>query len=122
VTEIEGFLFRQLVLKDAVPFLRKLSFINSEVSIELVSFPDRASSMTAVFSNAVVESLWFDEDDPVEWPLDIIGFESYQSGAQHRFVLNCSSVEWGWRSDWPVISVPGALQLTEPQKPADTKA
>lgn len=103
MTEVEEFLFAKLQLDNAAPFLRNLSLAGGTVSIELVSFPDRASTVKAIFNNAVMESLWFDEDS-TEWPLDIIGFDSYPAGPQHRFVLNCSSVEWGWRSDWPTIS------------------
>ena|SRR6185312_222786 len=102
MTEVEEFLFTKLQLNNAAPFLRNLSFADGTVSIELISFPDRTSTVKATFNNAVMETLWFD-DDPTEWPLDIMGFDCYPLGAQYRFVLNCSSIEWGWRSDWPTI-------------------
>jgi hypothetical protein len=103
MTEVEEFLFTKLQMNNAAPFLRNLSFSDGTVSIEVVSFPDQTSTVKATFNNAVMETLWFD-DDPTEWPLDIMGFDCYPLGGQHRFVLNCSSVEWGWRSDWPTIS------------------
>src|SRR5215469_4125504 len=98
MTEIEKFLFRHVQRDNAAPFLRSFSFADGAVSIELISFPNRASTAHAIFNNAVMESLWFDEEDPVEWPLDIIGLDCCQAEQQHRFVLNCSNVEWAWRS------------------------
>lgn len=122
MTEVEEFLFTKLQLDNAAPFLRNLSLAGGIISIELVSFPDRTSTVKATFNNALMESLWFDED-PTEWPLDIIGFDSYPAGSQYRFVLNCSSVEWGWRSDWPTISYAAiAPALNESPKPTNQNA
>lgn len=93
----------------------------SEGGISAYAFVDADGTLRrSSFRDAVMESLWFDKEDPVEWPLDIIGFDCYQAEQQIRFVLNCSNIEWAWRSKWPVIS--SGPQHTRPATPNNETA
>ena len=48
-------------------------------------------------------------------PRDIIGFDSYeQPTGRWKFVLHCSSVEWCFESDWPVMQRSPAEQSVAP--------
>lgn len=63
-----------------------------------------AAEVTATFSDAVMLSIWEDPAEKSEWPLDIIGFDSYPTGNRWKFVLNCDTIEWVWESTWPLLS------------------
>jgi hypothetical protein len=58
-----------------------------------------------VFEDAELRHVWADPDTKPEeaaLPWDIIGFDSTElAGGRWEFVVNCSVVEFCWRSAWP---------------------
>jgi hypothetical protein len=104
MSTVEQFIFDRLKLNGAAPFLQAFTLNDRTISVEIVSYPGRASRVISVFTNAIVESLSFDTDESLDWPIDIIGFDSYEAGERWRFVLFCTEAEWSWVSDWPVIA------------------
>jgi hypothetical protein len=97
---------------DCGHFVTAFNLTNSDVTIEFEPMdndrPDGATSVVAVFPNAVLNSY---EEDP-EWnrqfPLDPIGFDASPSGDRWKFVLHCDSVEWIWESEWPILRISSA--------------
>jgi hypothetical protein len=102
VTRIEEFLFTKLNGAGA-PFLASVAFAEQNVGIEIVSVPGGIRSIKAEFKRAVIESMEFDKDETIEWPLDIIGFDCYERDDRWRFVLHCTEAAWSWQSEWPIV-------------------
>ena len=51
------------------------------------------------------EQLLLEEGESLDFPLPIIGFESFpKQNDIWQFVLNASEVEWGFMSKWPTKS------------------
>jgi hypothetical protein len=103
VTRIETFLFTKLNLSQAALFLANVRYGNQSVSIEVISFPDQKRRIEAVFPHAVIETFEFDENERIEWPLDIIGFDCSAVGERWSFVLHYTEAEWSWHSEWPSV-------------------
>jgi hypothetical protein len=100
LTKIEAHLFGG----NRAHFVKAFGFADGQISVTIVPVePVGDADLTATFADARMESVWHDPSDRCEWPLDIIGFDSYQSGMQWRFVLNCGSIEWSWQSAWPEL-------------------
>lgn len=107
VTAIESFLLAGRNQSDPAPFVSKLSFSQGAVTVNVVSKPGRQELATLHFANATMKSVWFDGDEAIEWPLDVIGFDSYREGESWRFVVYCSSLEFEWVSAWPSKTTSG---------------
>jgi len=101
MTDIEALLWDPADRPAAAPCISRLSFAEGTLTLALVSVPTCRELTTLEFRGATITSMLFDEDDCVEWPLDIIGFDSYPEGEHWRFALNCSSIELRWNSAWP---------------------
>jgi hypothetical protein len=88
-------------------FVTSFDFANGVVTVTLKPIesdrPDGAASVIAVFAQAENLEFWEDVDAAWEYPLDIIGFDSYPLGDRWKFVLNCQTVEWIWEADWPSL-------------------
>lgn len=108
MTEIEKLLFDGLDPTNASPpvGLGKLRHQDETLTLLIVSLDSKKELAILKFTSVAITSLWFDEQDTIEWPLDMIGFDSYADGERWRFVLNCSSIEVGWRSMWPTRRLP----------------
>ncbi len=104
LTKIEAFIFGG----NRAHFVTALTSANSQITVTVVPVEDEPLSgtaeITATFPAAVVLSIWEDPAEKSEWPLDIIGFDSYPVGNRWKFVLNCDTIEWVWESAWPVLS------------------
>jgi len=51
------------------------------------------------------EEYLLDEDEVLEFPIPIIGFDSFPlPNGRWRFCLNAADIEWGFESDWPSIT------------------
>ena len=59
----------------------------------------------SIFGDAEIRHVWADNApsaEEVTLPWDIIGFDSKElPGGRWEFLINCSSVEFCWRSAWP---------------------
>jgi hypothetical protein len=101
--EIETYIFG----KDCAHFLN--AFHLSDLRISLAFSPMEPGTgclpedVIATFMNPTMEYVEQDGTEPVEWPLDVIGFDSHRCGDHWRFVLNCGTVEWSWTSEWPNV-------------------
>jgi len=104
MTQIEEFLFGKLQVVDTAPFLSALSYSEHKIFVKIVSFPGQTHRIKAEFPNPVIEAISFDENETIDWPLDIIGFDCYQVGIYWRFVLHCTELEWIWQSEWPTVA------------------
>jgi len=100
MTEIEAFLYGGVLPAGAV-CVRKIGFADSSLSVSLVEVPSGTEWAVLTFPQAVVSSIWFDDTEAIEWPLDIMGFDCSRAGSSWKFVLNCSSVEFMWTAEWP---------------------
>lgn len=100
MTDIEKFLWDGLA-PSSTPFVGQVGLADSVVSVVVVSGETGGELATLSFSDAAITSIWFDGKEPVQWPLDIVGFDSFPAGERWRFLLNCSSIELGWMSAWP---------------------
>ncbi len=99
MTEIEQFAFGAI---EGAPMVASFGFSENAVKIELVEIPHHRAIAKLEFKNAVITSVWFDSEEDLTWPLDIIGFDNHKHGNNCRFVLNCDLVEFVWTSDWPI--------------------
>jgi hypothetical protein len=97
MTEIEAFLYES----NEALLAANVGFADSTVTITVVSSQSRQPVSTLLFSGATIRTVWFDQNESTCWPLDIVGFESFPTGENWRFVLNCSTVEFSWISAWP---------------------
>jgi len=100
-TEIEKLVLDGADLSTVAPYAGKVTFADGLLIITVVAVPSGNEIATLLFPNATIASVWFDENDTVEWPLDIVGFDSQSTGEFWRFVLNCGSVELCRNSGWP---------------------
>ena len=86
--------------------------------LRVAPWEEPASWVQAVFFDAKLASVeeYADEEDGLDLPWDIIGFDSYELwSGRWRFVLHCSAVEWCFESEWPVIE----RRAAEPSAAAD---
>jgi hypothetical protein len=101
LTKIEQFVFGG----NSRHLLRALTSKSGAISITVTALDSKteARMTTAVFSDAAITGVWRDPEEVPEWPLEIIGFDSYPSGKRWKFVLNCDVIEWSWESEWPTL-------------------
>ena len=100
MTEIESFLYERIVQCEAV-LVGKLDFRDGVLSVSFVAEPGGTALSVLKFTDARITSIWVDEKDTIEWPLELIGFDCYAANPDWRFVLNCSCIEFCWTSGWP---------------------
>ena len=67
--------------------------------------PDMSRKKVAAFDNAVITSREIlEEGATLEYPWDIIGFDSYERGNdRYEFVLHCDEIEIAFESLWPKL-------------------
>jgi hypothetical protein len=107
LTKIEAYLFGG----NQAHFLKAFVCEDHRVIIVLTPMePNARGDVTATFADATMVSEWTDPEEPAEWPLDILGFDCYQSDDRWKFVLHCMVIEWVWESKWPEASLDGSKQ------------
>ena len=106
LSEVERFVFGG----HCAHFVTAFDFADGRVEIQFRPMEnnrqDGAAFVGGTFADAVILSVWTSPDETVEFPLDLIGFDSEPSGEQWRFTLFCGGVEWFWESAWPILSLP----------------
>ena len=103
LTKIEAFLFGG---GNQAHFVKAFEQAGKRIRITLTPMePSARGDVTATFGDVEMLSEWTDPEEPPERPLDILGFDWYQSGDQWKFVLHCMVIEWVWESKWPEMSM-----------------
>jgi len=101
LTEIEEFVLGDNVAHDLIALEKD----GNEWKIEVESCDSSHERKAFVFPEASeeYEQLLLEEDEALEFPLPIIGFESFAKANQKwRFLLNAGDAEWAFTSRWPV--------------------
>jgi hypothetical protein len=104
-SEIEAFLFADsgahlVTTFDATDHQIVIGFMPVETRLS----SNQTNLIKVIFSDVQRYETWADETEKQDWPLDVIGFDSYPSETLWRFVLNCDTVEWIWESAWPKLA------------------
>ena len=103
LTKVEEFLFKG----NRAHFVKLFKYEQGTITVNLVPVESNTEAndeeTTATFNSASVPDVEKDSTETDVWPLDIIGFDCYAQGKRWQFVLNCSSIEWSWESDWPTV-------------------
>jgi hypothetical protein len=81
------------------------SIDQTRVMVGVAPWVDLNAVTEATFEAAELLSVWSDRNhtpEEIALPWDIIGFDSRElSQSRWEFVINCSVVEFCWRSEWP---------------------
>jgi hypothetical protein len=84
----------------------EFSLVPGFILLRVAPWDEPTAWVKAGFANARFSSLdqYANKGEELDLPWDIIGFDSYdQPTGRWKFVLHCSSIEWSFESDWPVI-------------------
>jgi len=108
MTDLEQFLFGGNVAHGII----EANLASGCIRLRLAPWEGQAVSIqatfAATFANAKILYLSQlaepDEEEDLNLPWDIIGFDSYElPGRFHKFVMNCRVLEWCWESEWPRV-------------------
>jgi len=100
LSDIENFLFGDNVAHD----LHSLEKKGMTWVITIAPTGEKTHYRAFVFTNVAqeYEQLLLEEDEVLEYPLPIIGFESRpKENGKWRFLLNAGDVEWAFTANWP---------------------
>ena len=85
--------------------LLSITLAARRVAVVVAPWSHPAEATEAVFEDAELKHVWADPDisaEEIAPPWDIISFDSTEwAGGQWEFAVNCSGVEFCWRSTWP---------------------
>lgn len=100
LTDIENFVLGG----DVAHNLHALEKHEREWTITIAPTGENMPFKIFIFTNAdqEYEQLLLEENEVLEYPLPIIGFESRpENNGKWRFLLNVGDAEWAFTSDWP---------------------
>ncbi len=85
--------------------LLSITLAKRRVVVVVAPWSHPAEATEAVFEDAELRHVWADpgtKPEEAALPWDIIGFDSTElAGGRWEFLVNCSVVEFCWRSAWP---------------------
>jgi hypothetical protein len=88
--------------------LLSLTLAEGRVVVAVAPWSQLTAVTVAAFEAAELVHVWAAPDTPpaeIALPWDIIGFDSTDlGGGRWEFLVNCSDVEFCWRSTWPVAA------------------
>ena len=99
LTEIENYLFEGDIAHDIYEIKKN----KNQWVITIASTVNPNTMKIFIFKN--VEEKYeelLEKEEILEYPLPIIGFESIKKNGTWEFILNANSVEWGFKSEWPI--------------------
>ena len=97
----------ELMIPNGFLALSGFELLRCEVRVRLQTWEPDYEYLSLIFPNAKLSSICttHDADDPLEFPWDIVGFDSDEMGnSKWRFTLTTHVLEIGFDSVWPTIS------------------